>query len=133
MAKIIIAGDAVVVQSAHKLEEYKTLEKYAPKSLYLYEEDEDGKKFPVFRACTGKFGGISAAGVVFSGEARDGSGLATITQEIPAGVADAKAWVSDEFGKAVVQLNKLEEGFEAALAQVEADKAEIEANIEVIG
>ena len=33
MAKIIIAGDAAVIQSSAKFEDIKTLEKYNPKSL----------------------------------------------------------------------------------------------------
>ena len=48
MAKIIIAGDAIVVKSDEKLEDIKTLEKYMPKALSLFEE-EDGKKSEVFR------------------------------------------------------------------------------------
>ena len=35
MARIIIAGDAMVVESAHTLETLKTLEKYRPKALTL--------------------------------------------------------------------------------------------------
>ena len=43
MAKIVIAGDAVVVTSAMKLEDIKTIEKYRPKELVL-KGGEDGKE-----------------------------------------------------------------------------------------
>lgn len=132
MAKIIIAGDAAVVKSARTLDEIKLIEKYAPKALVLYTEDEDGKKQPVFRCAVSKAGSISNAGVAFGGAARDGSGLATVTVKIPEWVTDAKAWVADEFGSAVVQLNKLEATFDDVLAQIAADKAAVEANIEVL-
>lgn len=133
MAKIIVAGDAVVIQSGRTLEEIKKLEKYAPKSLYLYEEDEDGKKFPVFKvATTCGAGSASKYGVCFGSAAHDGSGLATITEHLPEGIGDAKEWIMDEYGVAVVQLNKVEEGFDAALAEVDAAKAAVEANIEGI-
>lgn len=133
MAKIIIAGYAVVLQSTRTLEDIKKLEKYAPKSLYLYEEDEDGKKLPIFKvATTNGAGSVSKFGVCFGSVAHDGSGLATITEKLPAGVGDAKEWVADEYGVAVVQLNKIEETFDAALAEVDAAKAAVEANIEVL-
>ena len=46
MAKIVIAGDAIVVTSAMKLEDIKTIEKYRPNALTLM-GSEDGKE-PIF-------------------------------------------------------------------------------------
>ena len=46
MAKIVIAGDAVVVKSELKLEDIKTIEKYNTKALTLMGGDE-GKE-PIF-------------------------------------------------------------------------------------
>lgn len=46
MAKIVIAGDAIVVTSAMKLEDIKTIEKYRPNALTLM-GGEDGKE-PIF-------------------------------------------------------------------------------------
>ena len=42
MAKIVIAGDAVVITSALKLEDIKTIAKYNPKALTLM-GGEDGR------------------------------------------------------------------------------------------
>ena len=49
MAKIVIAGDAVVVTSAMKLEDIKTIEKYRPKELVL-KGGEDGVSAALFEA-----------------------------------------------------------------------------------
>ena len=46
MAKIVIAGDAVIVTSTMKLEDIKTIAKYRPKALTLM-GGEDGKE-PIF-------------------------------------------------------------------------------------
>mgnify|MGYP000937705903 CR=1 FL=1 len=61
MAKIVIAGDAVVVTSAMKLEDIKTIEKYRPKELVL-KGGEDGKE-PIFGVgTTHGAGNINAVG-----------------------------------------------------------------------
>ena len=63
MAKIVIAGDAVVVTSAMKLEDIKTIEKYRPKELVL-KGGEDGKE-PIFGVgTTHGAGNINAVGAV---------------------------------------------------------------------
>lgn len=46
MAKIVIAGDAVVVTSAIKLEDLRNIKKYRPAALIL-KGGEDGKE-PIF-------------------------------------------------------------------------------------
>ena len=67
MAKIVIAGDAVVVTSAMKLEDIKTIEKYRPKELVL-KGGEDGKE-PIFGVgTTHGAGSINAVGASFGSE-----------------------------------------------------------------
>lgn len=134
MAKILIAGNAVVIRSGLQLADIKKLEKYSPKSLYLYEEDEEtGKKFPVFRVGTTKGNGSASSSAVFFGSAcHSEDGLATITTQLPEGVTSVRDWVADEYGLAVVRLNKIEAGFEASLTAVDEAKAEMEANIEIL-
>ena len=78
MAKIVIAGDAVVVTSAMKLEDIKTIEKYRPKELVL-KGGEDGKE-PIFGVgTTHGAGNINAVGASFGSETRDDDKLACIT------------------------------------------------------
>lgn len=132
MAKIIIAGGAMVVTSSAKLEDIKTLEKYAPKALSLFEKDEDGKKEETFRVTvgTGK-GSIGSFGATFDGATYDKDGKATITMDIPAGTKDAKEYAAETVGKAVMQLNKVEAQFAAALEGVEAEKKAVRENITI--
>mgnify|MGYP007102082194 CR=1 FL=1 len=81
MAKITIAGEAVIITSALKLEDIKKVQKYRPKELVL-KGGEDGKE-------------------------------------------------ADKLGAAMVNLKKLEEKLPAVLAEIDAEKAEIMANITI--
>lgn len=132
MAKIVIAGDAIVITSTQKLEDIKTLEKYRPNALTLYETDENGKKTEVFKvgSTTGE-GAISQYGASFGSTTHDTAKLATITMSLPRGVEDAKKYVADMVGVAIINLNKVEEQFEAALAEVTAEKAAVLENISI--
>lgn len=132
MAKITIAGDAVVITSSQKLDDIKMLEKYRPNALVLYETNDSGKKEAVFKvgSTTGK-GEIGRYGASFASTTHDDDKLATITMAMPAGVTDAKKAVADMVGVAILNLNKVEEQFAAAIAEVAAEKAAIEANITV--
>ena len=131
MAKIKIVGNVAVVESTRTLEDIRTLEKYAPKSLYLYETNEDGKKSPVFRVCTAPSGSINSVGACFADESYDERAVACITIPIPAGTEDVKAFIMDTVGQGIVKLNKIEDTFAEALAKVEADKAAVLENIEL--
>lgn len=132
MAEIIIAGDAIVVTSAKTLEDIKTLEKYNPKALRLFETNDDGKKEEVF--CVGStcgYGSINQYGASFGSVTHDDQKLATITMCVPRGTVDAVEYAAETIGMAVVMLNKVEEQFEEALAKVAADKATVRENITV--
>ena len=129
MAKIMVAGDAVVVTSDMKLEDIKLVKKYRPEALTLF-EGEGEEKEPVFKIGIGD-GGIGKYGAEFDQETRDDEKLATLTTLIPAGTADAKAYVSDAFGRAILKLNKLEATLPGVIEEIAAEKAAIEANITV--
>ena len=55
MAKIMVAGDAVVVTSDMKLEDIKLVKKYRPEALTLF-EGEGEEKEPVFKIGIGDGG-----------------------------------------------------------------------------
>lgn len=129
MAKVIIAGDAVVITSDVKLEDIKLVKKYRPEALTLF-EGEGKEKEAVFRIGIG-CGGISKYGAEFDAETRDDEKLATLTTLIPAGTADAKAYVSNTFGRSILKLNKLEATLPGIIEEIAAEKAAIEANITV--
>lgn len=132
MAKVTIVGDAVVITSAKKLEDIKLLEKYRPKALCLFETTEDGSRETVFKVgSTGAHGCITKYGASFGSTTHDEEKLATITLDLPRDVADAKKFVADAIGAAILSLNKVEAQFDAALAEVNAEKAAVMENITV--
>ena len=129
MAKIVIAGDAIVVTSALKLEDIRTIEKYRPKELVL--KGEDGKE-PIFAVgTTSGAGNINAVGASFGRESHDDQKLATITMCTTGVTGDVKEWVADHVGSAIISLNKLEEKLPAVLEEIAAEKAAVLSNITV--
>ena len=132
MAKITIVGDALVVTSTKSLEDIKTLEKYRPKSLRLYEKNDEGEREEVFRVgSTSGFGSINQYGASFSGVTHDDDKLATITMSIPTGTANAKDYAVELIGVGTIRLNKVEEQIAAALAEVKAERAAVAENITI--
>ena len=131
MAKTKIFGDSVVITSSIKLADLNNVAKYAPKALFLM-GGEDNKE-PVFGVCGGKSGSgsINEVGASFAPSTRDAEGYATITMMIPASVKDAKAWMVEDFGGALMNLWKVEEALPAVVAQIAAYKQALEASIEV--
>lgn len=132
MAKITIAGDAVVVTSALKLEDIKTIKKYRPKDLFLMGGD-DGKE-PVFGiGVTDGCGGINEIGASFGRESNNAEKLATITMCVDDIAADdISGWVADHLGGAIINLNKLEKKLPAVLEQIKVERAEILKNIDIV-
>lgn len=131
MAKIIVAGDAVVITSGLTLENLETVKKYNPNALTLM-GGEDGKE-PVFciGVNRGKQGNINQYGVEFGAETRDEQKLATLTLLVPGEIDDVKNYVADKYGAALMMLNKLEAFLPTILEAIEADKKAILDNITV--
>ena len=130
MAKIVIAGDAVVVTSALKLEDLRTVAKYRPKSLILM-GGNDGKE-PVFRIAVGRGAGdINQYGVEFGQETRDEAKLATLTMVATGIGEDIKEFVADKIGGALINLNKLEETLPDVIEEINAEKAAVLESITV--
>ena len=129
MAKCTVIGNTAAIVSGVKLEDVLVLEKYKPKALILKEQNDDGKPVEVFRIGSGSGNGtIGKFGVNF-GSATNAEGFAVVTVQMPEGVDDAVGFIADNFGPALVMLNKVEEQVPAALATVESERAEILENI----
>ena len=132
MAKITVAGQAVVVTSEMKLDDLRTIKKYRPRALTLYEGEGDEKE-PVFAiGVTDGVGGFNSVGIEFGSESRDEAKKAQMTFLIPEEVKDVKAYVSDHFGASLLKLNRLEATLSGTLAEIAREKAAIEENITVI-
>ena len=126
MAKVTIAGDAVVITSSRKLEEIKTLEKYKPEALVLKNDKDE----VYFKVGTGA-GSINKYGVSFPDVSRTGDGTAELTLVLY-DVSDAVGYVSDNYGAAIVNLNEVEAKLDDALNEVTNQKAKILASITVM-
>ena len=124
MAKIVIAGDAVVVTSSIKLEDLRAVKKYRPDALVL-KGGEDGKE-PIFAidVISGN-GSINQYGASFGTATRDEAKLATITLVAPGVDGDIKEFVADKLGAAIINLNKLEETLPEVVRSIAADKAKV--------
>ena len=131
-AKIKVVGGVAVIESDAKLETIKKLQKYRPDSLRLFEGTGKDKE-EVFAICAAPKGNgsINIYGASF-GTATTTDGKATITLMIPEGTGDAKEWVKETVGVAILNLNKVESQFTGAIEEIDTELAAIEANIAVM-
>lgn len=129
MAKIVIAGQAIVVTSDMALEDLKTIKKYRPDALIL-KGGEDGKE-PVFALGIGE-GKINTVGASFCEATRDEEKKATLTMTTNYDGEDIEGFVSDSIGAALMNLNKLEATLPAVLEEIAAEKATIKESIIVV-
>ncbi len=132
MAKITIAGDALIVTSSKTLEALKTLEEYNPDALRLFEDNKDGKREEIFRvSTTADKGSINQYGASFASATHNEEKLAAITMSIPTGTENATEYAVKRVGKAVLLLNRVEDGIDTALAAISSEMDEIRSNIVV--
>ena len=124
MARIVIIGSALVVESTATIEEIKTLEKFAPKALQLFESD--GKTIDYIVGSTTGKGSINKIGASFGSATGE---KATITLDIPVGTKDPVAYAEEVIGVSIIKLNKIEAQFADALAEVSAQIEEVRSNI----
>lgn len=130
-ATVKIVGGACVIESSATLEDLAMLKKFRPNALSLFEE-KGGKKEPVFAVGLGKgAGSICEYGVSF-GSVTSSDGKATVTLMIPEGTSEPKKWAEDRIGVSILHLNKIEEGFEEAIADVARERAAVSAAITVL-
>lgn len=130
MAKATVVGSAVVITSAAKLSDIKKVAKYRPNALVLKGGD-DGKE-EIFRVGVGKKGRASAYGIEFDSESRDGSGLATLTLGLESDIEDVRAYVADQLGSVLTNLNKIEGTWGGVIEEIDAEIGAVMGSIEVL-
>lgn len=130
MAKIIVAGDAMVIESDYTLDDIAKLKEYRPKALTLFDDDGTTEVFKV--GITKGVGVISKYGASFGSASKNGEGKAIITMIIPSCVEDAIAYAENLIGTAIINLNKVERQFEDALAEVAIEREKICESITVL-
>lgn len=119
MANTKIVGNAVVITSTLKLEDIKKIEKSTRKDVLTLKGGEDGKT-PIFMVGTTDrgTGNINVCGAEFACASRDADRFAQITLGVPADVADAKEYVVEKYGVALINLGKVEEAVPAVLTAI---------------
>lgn len=134
MARIIVAGNSIIVESGYTLENLKKIERYSPESLELREDINNRVIFKV--GTTNGIGTIGRYGANFGSESRTGSGKALITMEIPQSVpnneADIQQYIEETVGVALLRLNAVERGLDDVLRGIEIKRAEILHSIETV-
>jgi hypothetical protein len=129
MAKVKVLGSAAVVVSELKVKDIETLRKFKPSALKLVDKETKDELFAVSMSSTPAFNKFGANFTNANAE-----GFAEMTITIPTTVAEdqKKTYVADNFGYALLSLNKLEEQALTVLAETAEDFAAIHANIETI-
>lgn len=128
--KLTNTFDAVIVSTSLTEETIRKAQKYAPKSLVLYEE-----KTPVFAIDIGHRGGeVTPRGIVFADKATDGTmfvsrGVSGLAEKSP---AERKAYLEENYGLILFNLKKIEDQVTAALGSVNADIATVSDSLIVI-
>ena len=127
MAKVTIAGNSYVITSTVSMADLETVKKYRPSALAITDPET---KETLFKVGTGS-NSISDYGVCFGGVSNDDAKLATATLPIPADYEDAKEFVLDKAGLALVNLDKVEAEIAEVLADIRAERDSIAESITV--
>jgi hypothetical protein len=128
MAKVTIAGSSYVVTSTASMADLETVKKYRPSALAITDPET---KETLFRVGIGT-SSINDFGISFGGVSNDEAKNATATFSIPSDVEDAKAFVLDNAGIALVNLEKVEGEIAEVLADILKERESIADSIKVI-
>ncbi len=131
MAKVVIAGDAVVVTSSLKLDDLLTIAKYRPEALVLRGGEDNKEKLFCISANKRGIGEINKYGATFGSESHDDARLATITLSLSVTEDDAKEVIADALGSALTNLSKIEATLPEVLEQIADEKAAVMETITV--
>lgn len=131
MAKVTIAGNAVVVTSSVKLEELYTIKKYRPAALTLMGGKENDEEIFTIDVGVDGCGDLNLYGAYFCNETHDETKLACITMCLGGVDGDIKEFIADQLGGALMNLGKLEQTLPGVLESIKAEKQVIMANITV--
>lgn len=127
MSKIYIVGTSVTITSdIMLLEDLKRLEKFNPDALKLVDPETKEETFRV----SSKSSGISSYGISFN--ETDAAGRATMTQLIPGPASKRSEYVIENFGKALMNFDKVEAQIVEALCTLAQEQSRLAAAITVV-
>ena len=94
MAKVTIAGNAVVITSSMKLADLATIKKYRPKALRLMGGENNKEELFVVDVGNGGNGGLNGVGACFCSATHDEAKKACITIELKNVQGDVNSYQS---------------------------------------
>lgn len=131
--KAIVKFNNLFITSNYNIETLQKVEKFRPDALVLY-KGEGKEKEPVCAIGVSRNASANAMGVTFAKDSVTSPKVATMSIELPAGLTDAtkiNAWVRDILGLAIVNCNKIEDQIAAAMTEINADEAAMNAAITI--
>ena len=128
MAKVTIAGNSYVITSAVSMADLETVKKYRPSALAITDPETQET---LFKVGTGS-SSLSDYGISFGGVSNGDQKMAVATLPIPHDVEDAKEYVLDKAGLALVKLEKVEGEIAEVLTDIKAERDSIAESITVI-
>ena len=128
MAQVTIAGSSYVITSTVSMADLETVKKYRPSALAITDKETNETLFKVGIGNSS----LSDYGISFGGVSNDDTKLATATLPIPADIEDAKEYVLDKAGLALVNLEKVEGEIAEVLADIRNERSAIAESIKVI-
>lgn len=121
-AKVNIVGGAVVVTSAVKLEDLKSVKKFKPSALQLWEGEGDERDLVCQIMLDEEgIGEVDNNGIVYGGHTNE-QGYATATVFLRPEDDDPGKVVEDELGGMLIHLKKLEDTLPEVLSAITRDK-----------
>ena len=127
MANVTIAGNSYVITSTVAMADLETVRKYRPSALAITDPET---KETLFKVGIGS-NSLSDHGISFGGVSNDDKKLATATLCIPADTEDAKEYVLDRAGLALVNLEKVEANIAEVLDDIRKERNSIAESIKV--
>lgn len=130
MSKINVAGDAIVVTSALKLDDIKLVAKYRNKELTLMGGEDN--KDPIFNvaSCEGA-GSINTYGASFGSANADGFAQLTMIVKDGFGEKNPAEYIADEIGGALAHLNALEAKLPKVVEEIKAERKAVMDSVSV--
>ena len=133
MAKVTVAGNAMVITSELTIKMIKELEKYRPNALRFTCKDENGTNMEMFRiALVDGDGSLTRHGITFDRHGQAEDTPASLTVILPAGSADKRKYVVEEYGDAIVNIGQIEKDAKCYHATLKTKMKDLEEKIEVV-
>lgn len=130
MLKTRLVLNELVISSNYTPDEIKKLEMFAPEMLEEKNEDTGAVEF-VYKFKKG-CGTISKYGIMFDTVDNDGKAALKVPVNCDGTLDEKKRWIGETYGAAVKRAAFMEENFTVAIENIEANIADVIANVEVI-